>query len=65
MSYIESSRQPYDADVDMLEEKMEVDDIYPIISNECSGVTSGVQPLLSMAKVKNKQQALHFLLIYD
>ncbi|KAI7846939.1 hypothetical protein BDC45DRAFT_542380 [Circinella umbellata] len=50
MSYIESSRQPYDADVDMLEDKMEVDDVYPIISNGCSGVTSGVQPLLSMAK---------------
>ena len=50
MLSIKSLILPYDTDVDMHEDEMEVDDIYEIVSNECHNFTGGVQSLVSIKK---------------
>ncbi|KAG2217216.1 hypothetical protein INT45_013961 [Circinella minor] len=57
MLSIKSLILPYDTDVDMHEDEMEVDDIYEIVSNECHNFTGGVQSLVSMKKIKNTPKA--------
>ncbi|KAI7857095.1 hypothetical protein BDC45DRAFT_566623 [Circinella umbellata] len=53
MLSIKGSILPYNADIDMHKDEMEVDDIHEIVSNECHNFAGSVQSLVSMKKIRN------------
>ena len=59
MLSIKSLILPYDTDIDVHEDEMEVDDMYQIVSSEYNNDTGGVQSLVSMAKIKTIPQVFY------